>query len=129
MKPIVIDTTRIRDRAYSRWQEQGCPAGTAEQDWLEAEREIAAQCAGESPAPSAKLRSSAPAGRVTSAAANKEAAQRPKPPRPTLKRAPNARAAKLSNEVGSKGPPESRTQRALAAAAAAHIKRTAIGSS
>ena len=142
MKPIVIDTVQIRDRAYSRWQEQGCPAGTAERDWLEAEREIAAQCASESSPPSAapaKPRSSAPAARITSAPSSqapssqapssKEGAQRPKPPRPTLKRAPNARAAKLSNDVGSKGPPESRTQRALAAAAAAHIKRTAVGSS
>ena len=132
MKSIVIDTARIRDRAYSRWQEQGCPAGTAERDWLEAEREIAAQCAGENGAPSAapgKPGSSAPAARAASAASSNEAAPRPKPPRPKLERAPNARAAKLSNQVGSKGPPESRTQRALAAAAAAHIKRTAVGSS
>lgn len=27
-------------RAYFRWQERGCPAGSAEEDWLEAEREL-----------------------------------------------------------------------------------------
>jgi hypothetical protein len=131
MKPIVIDTTQIRDRAYSRWQEQGCPEGTAERDWLYAEQEIAAQCA--DPAPSAapgKPPSSAPTPRAAAAASpSKEAAQRVKPPRPKLERAPSTRGAKVSNDVAAKGPAESRTQRTLAAAAAAHIKRSAIGSS
>ena len=131
MKSTVIDTAQIRDRAYSRWQAQGCPEGTAERDWLEAEQEIAAQRASEASdrvsAP-AKQRSTVPASRAATAAPSKETAQRVKPPRPTLKRAPSARAAKLSNDVAPKGPPESRTQRALAAAAAAHIKRAAVGS-
>jgi len=128
MKPIIIDTGRIRDRAYSRWLEQGCPVGTAERDWLAAEQEITAQCAAEAAAGlavAATPRASAPA----SPAPSKEAAAPAKPPRPTLKRAPIARSAKLSNEVAAKGPLESRTQRALAAAAAAHIKRSAAGSS
>ncbi|MEO8179959.1 MAG: DUF2934 domain-containing protein [Deltaproteobacteria bacterium] len=131
MKSIVIDTARIRDRAYSRWQEQGCPAGTAERDWLAAEQELAAQHAREAAAPSAvsgKPRASAPAPRVATPVPSKGAAQREKPPRPTLKRAPSTRAAKLSNDVSPKTPPESRTERALAAAAAAHIKRSAVGS-
>src|SRR3954463_3883524 len=116
MKSTIIDTARIRDRAYSRWQAQGCPEGTAERDWLEAEREIAVQYAGEAAARDsvpAKPRSNAPGPRAATATASKETAQRVKPPRPTLKRAPSARAAKLSNDVAAKGPPESRTQRAL----------------
>jgi hypothetical protein len=131
MKSIVVDTAQIRNRAYCRWQEQGCPEGTAERDWLAAEQEIAAQCAGEVSAPIAvpgKPRSSAPAARTASPAPSKGTAQRVKPPRPTLKRAPSARSAKLSNEVAPKAPPASRTQRALAAAAAAHSKRSAVGS-
>ena len=27
-------------RAYFRWLERGCPAGSAEEDWLSAEREV-----------------------------------------------------------------------------------------
>lgn len=27
-------------RAYAIWQERGCPAGTAEADWLEAEEQL-----------------------------------------------------------------------------------------
>ena len=30
----------IAARAYQVWMNKGCPAGTAEQDWLEAERQI-----------------------------------------------------------------------------------------
>lgn len=30
----------IAELAYRVWQEQGCPAGSAESDWLEAERRI-----------------------------------------------------------------------------------------
>jgi Protein of unknown function (DUF2934) len=127
----LIDTARIRDRAYSRWQEQGRPQGTAERDWLEAERELAAQSASQASAEiaaPAKPRSSAPPSRAATAAPSREPAPRVKPPRPTLKRAPSARAAKLSNDVAAKGPPVSQTERTLAAAAAAHIKRSAIGS-
>jgi DUF2934 family protein len=38
-----IDLHAIRQRAHHRWLERGCPSGTAEQDWLDAEREIAAE--------------------------------------------------------------------------------------
>jgi len=30
----------IATRAYFRWLERGCPEGSPEQDWLEAEREL-----------------------------------------------------------------------------------------
>lgn len=38
-----IDQAKIADRAYQRWVERGCPQGSAEEDWLEAERELTSQ--------------------------------------------------------------------------------------
>ena len=35
-----LDPNAVRRRAHERWLEQGCPSGTAERDWLEAEREL-----------------------------------------------------------------------------------------
>jgi len=32
----------VRELAYQIWQARGCPKGTAEQDWQEAERQLAA---------------------------------------------------------------------------------------
>ena len=113
MKPVVIDPSKVRDRAYARWQERGCPEGTAEQDWIEAERDLSEQAGREAPAPSPAI-----------APPSAPASERVMPPRPTLKRSPGARAARLLNGVS----PASRTQIALAAAAAAYIKRAAVGS-
>jgi len=31
---------RIAEAAYQIWQEQGCPEGVAEQNWIEAERRV-----------------------------------------------------------------------------------------
>ena len=36
----VIDSSQIRERAYARWQQRGCPDGAPEIDWLEAEQEL-----------------------------------------------------------------------------------------
>jgi hypothetical protein len=130
MKPVV-DPSRIRDRAYARWQERGCPEGTAEQDWFEAERELRERLAAEAPQPPAPaLRPPAPsAARAPVTLPASLATPRLRPPRPTLKRTPSARTARLGNEVTPKAPPASRTQIALAAAAAAYMKRSAVGSS
>ena len=40
--PVPEDRDAVALRAYFRWLERGCPAGSAEQDWLEAEREVQA---------------------------------------------------------------------------------------
>ena len=39
---VAAETTgeTVAMRAYFRWLERGCPAGSAEEDWLEAEREL-----------------------------------------------------------------------------------------
>src|SRR5689334_2155009 len=106
----VVDPSRIRDRAYARWQERGSPQGTAEQDWFEAERELSEQLAHETPRPPAPvLRPPAPAATRTPVALPANlAGPRLRPPRPTLKRAPSARTARLGNEVTPKAPPASR---------------------
>ena len=123
----VVDPSRIRDRAYARWQERGRPEGTAEQDWFEAERELSEQLASEAQPPAPVLRPpAASATRVPLTQSPSLGTLRP--PRPTLKRSPSARTARLGNEVTPKAP-ASRTQIALAAAAAAYMKRSAVGSS
>ena len=30
----------VSSRAYELWQERGCPDGSAEEDWLQAERQV-----------------------------------------------------------------------------------------
>lgn len=37
-----ITAEQVAERAYFRWLERGCPPGSAEYDWLEAERELTA---------------------------------------------------------------------------------------
>lgn len=34
------DEIEIALRAYELWQERGCPEGSAEEDWIQAEREV-----------------------------------------------------------------------------------------
>jgi hypothetical protein len=31
--------SKIVEKAYNRWQQRGCPEGTADEDWFEAERQ------------------------------------------------------------------------------------------
>jgi hypothetical protein len=65
--PAKLDEDAIRAKAYELWLERGCPPGSAEDDWLEAERLLAAQAEApeEAPAPpvaetSARNKGSAP---------------------------------------------------------------------
>jgi DUF2934 family protein len=85
------DMHAIRQRAHSRWLERGCPTGSAEQDWLDAEREIAA----ESQAAAASLRTSTT---VTTAAVPRAGSARldvPRAPRSIVTRSAYAPAARL----------------------------------
>ena len=134
MKSVDIDPSTIRDRAYARWQERGCPAGSPEHDWLEAEQELVRTLTPPELAPQASTKAPPASARKVPLPAplsvtppSKDAAKPAKPPRPTLKRAPAARAAKLLNEVTPKAPVETRVQKALAAAAV--TKRSAAGGS
>ena len=128
MNSVDIDSSTIRERAYARWQERGCPTGSAEHDWLQAEQELLRTPVplAHSSAPPASAQAPLPAP-LSAAPSSKDAAKPAKPPRPTLKRAPAARAAKLLNEVSPKAPVETRVQKALAAAAV--TKRSAAGGS
>lgn len=40
LAPDYLDRDEIASRAYDLWQSRGCPQGTAEQDWLEAEHQL-----------------------------------------------------------------------------------------
>jgi hypothetical protein len=90
-----IDTDAIRRRAHERWLQRGCPTGNAEQDWLEAERELATEAqvtAGQAGDESqARART---ATTVTSAAAA-PAVPRPRAPRSIITRTGSAPAARL----------------------------------
>src|SRR5688572_712179 len=37
---IAIDRSEIHQRAYARWQERGCPGGSPDHDWFEAEQQL-----------------------------------------------------------------------------------------
>ena len=37
---VQLDEQDVADLAYQRWVERGCPQGSADLDWLEAEREL-----------------------------------------------------------------------------------------
>lgn len=51
---IAIDSSEIHQRAYARWQERGCPGGSPDHDWFEAEQELVRE-RGASAAGSVKL--------------------------------------------------------------------------
>jgi hypothetical protein len=83
---ITIDHSQIHQRAYARWQERGCPGGSPDHDWFEAEQELVLERAARAaesveavsvaaapeavPAPQAepveKKRARSPRGRITS---------------------------------------------------------------
>ncbi len=63
-----LDENAIRAKAYELWLERGSPAGSAEEDWREAERLLRMQAEAPppaKPAPDARLKESAsPAGKA-----------------------------------------------------------------
>jgi hypothetical protein len=42
-KPVSADSSAISVLAYQLWQRRGCPEGSPETDWLQAERELSSQ--------------------------------------------------------------------------------------
>ena len=81
----VIDQDAIRHRAYERWQQRGCPMGTAHGDWLDAERELLGEQA-------TRPASLAVASAVTAATPS---VPRPRRPRSIVTRTSTAPAAQL----------------------------------
>ncbi len=82
-QPPGIDVQAIRRRAHELWLRRGCPTGTPDLDWLQAERELHAESArGETPPTATNSR----ANGLRSEAA-------PLPPRPRAPRSIVTRAA------------------------------------
>lgn len=44
-----IDEARVRAKAYELWQARGCPEGSGDQDWIEAERLLSAELGAATP--------------------------------------------------------------------------------
>ena len=85
----VIDQNAIRRRAYERWQQRGCPMGTADGDWLDAERELLGEQA--TRATSFSVPAALPAPLATAS----PAVPRPRRPRSIVTRTSTAPAAQL----------------------------------
>jgi hypothetical protein len=43
LEPERVSEIEIAARAYEIWQSRGCPIGSAEEDWFQAERELTTQ--------------------------------------------------------------------------------------
>ncbi|HEY2780709.1 MAG TPA: DUF2934 domain-containing protein [Steroidobacteraceae bacterium] len=117
----------IGELAYRLWQARGCPAGTAEQDWLEAEKQLRAT---RSPRPQSSEAlddslkgtfpaSDPPASRLpdvppANAAAKWQAAEgaRPEGARPETSRAESPRLDTSRVEVSRTDAPRAETSRA-----------------
>jgi hypothetical protein len=39
-RPRVVDESSIRARAFELWKDRGCPEGSDQQDWFNAEQEL-----------------------------------------------------------------------------------------
>src|SRR5262245_32026242 len=94
-EPLGIDAQAIRRRAHELWLKRGCPTGTPELDWLEAERELRAETLriesahAETPPIATTSRAVAAHGGVVAQV------PRPRAPRSIVTRAGNAPAARL----------------------------------
>jgi hypothetical protein len=42
-RPVMPEETVIAARAYELWQERGCPIGSDQEDWFQAEQELTAE--------------------------------------------------------------------------------------
>jgi hypothetical protein len=93
-QPTAFDEHAIRHRAHQRWLEQGCPRGTSERDWLDAERELIAESVGREADPRSAV--SEPAAAAPSRAVIEAAAPsvRRRAPRSIVTRAGAAPAAR-----------------------------------
>lgn len=131
MTDVAIDPMRIRERAHALWLTRGCAGGSAEQDWLEAERAIVAEdSARRSPsvvvaAPARPAVAAPPASRARSVARPRISPSAAVPPTAALspiahadlRREPRGEKAKMASPAparapkGSKAGPSSRAKR------------------
>lgn len=78
----------IRERAYRRWEQEGCPEGQADDHWRQAERELDGEESG-----AAAAENGAVAGESAPAEASPRAARRPR------------RSAKQATDSGGRAAP------------------------
>jgi hypothetical protein len=89
-QPLGIDAQAIRRRAHELWLKRGCPAGTPELDWQQAESELRAEAAlGAAPSTLAQSRAVAPGSEAP------PLPPRPRAPRTIVTRGAHAPAARL----------------------------------
>jgi hypothetical protein len=103
-QPSGIDVQAIRRRAHELWLRRGCPTGTPDLDWQQAERELRAEAHGETPPAAADSRANGPRS------AGEPLPPRPRAPRSLVTRAAHAPAARLLAALV----PEASTERAVA---------------
>ena len=91
-EPLGIDAQAIGRRAHELWLKRGCPTGTPELDWVEAERELRAEALA---AEASRSRAAVATSRVVTAGDSAPRLPRPRAPRTIVTRAGNAPAARL----------------------------------
>jgi DUF2934 family protein len=100
-QPPGIDVQAVRRRAHELWQRRGCPTGTPELDWQQAERELRADSAPRETPPAA---TDGPANGPRGEAA--PLPPRPRAPRSIVMRATHAPAARLLAALVPEASPE-----------------------
>jgi hypothetical protein len=104
-QPPGIDVQAIRRRAHELWLRRGCPTGTPDLDWQQAERELRAESErGEMPPAATNSRANGPRSEGA------PLPPRPRAPRSLVTRAAHTPAARLLAALV----PEASTERAVA---------------
>lgn len=132
MTDVAIDPMRIRERAHALWLTRGCAGGSADQDWFEAERAIAAEDSARGSSPAALPPSEGPAvAAPPSTRARSVARPRISPSAavpPTAALSPSGHGDHRREARGEKGamaaPAPARTARQRAKPSSAGVKRS-----
>jgi hypothetical protein len=103
-QPLRIDVQAIRRRAHELWLRRGCPTGTPELDWQQAERELRVEAA----------HGTAPPAATATRANTHRSEGAPLPPRPRAPRSIVTQAAYAPARLLAALVPEASPERAVA---------------